>query len=33
MKAREGEAVIDQAWGAAEERIKEIRGILDESTA
>jgi exosome complex component RRP43 len=33
MKRQTGEAVIDQAWGAAEERIKEIRGILDESTA
>jgi exosome complex component RRP43 len=33
MKGQTGEAVIDQAWGAAEERIKEIRTILDESTA
>lgn len=32
MNGQTGERVIDQAWSAAEERIKEIRRILDEST-
>lgn len=28
-----GEAVIGEAWDLAEERVKELRAILEESTA
>jgi exosome complex component RRP43 len=28
-----GEAVISEAWDLAEERVKELRAILEESTA
>jgi exosome complex component RRP43 len=32
IKGQTGEKILGQAWGAAEERIKEIRRILEESS-